>query len=591
LRFPFLLRREKIAGQTRRLRVVKVTIEANRAVAGIKLDRQSAMLMPRLEGRKTWLKTGALSFELTPNNERLFNEVYGEVEWVRPDAAPALSVDTSAFDEIVLRPFRMKKTPFGHQQTAFDLCKDLPYFALFMDQGTGKTKVAIDKAGYLWCKRKITGVLMVSLNGVHRQWAEVALPEHMSDQVEWRAYPWSLKGGKANLIARQEMHKTDKLAFFCTYIQAVANGASFSAKGVLQRVTAGSGFEACRDFIKAHKGRVLMVIDESQTIKTPGSIQARAAKYLGDMCDERMILTGTPQSKDVMDLWSQYQFLSEKIIGFRYATAFKKEFCIIGGFTGRDVIGTKNVDDLQRRIAPYTYRVTKEEALDLPPKLYGEWLFDMTAEQRKHYQSLKQTFMTQLDNGQIASVTHAATLFLRLQQITCGTVTADDGTVTQIPDGRLDALVELLEARDGKAVIWARFNDDIDRICAKLGPQAVAYYGDTREDERKDAVKVFSEPASDIRYFVSNPAAGGTGVDGLQHSCSTAVYYSNSFMGIHRWQSEDRLHRIGTKFNVEIIDMICRGGVDRKIIKNLKQKRDLADLVLSDFRKMLDDDE
>ncbi len=541
---------------------MKITIEGNRALAPLRLDAKTAMMMPRLEGQRRWLRSGQFSFEATHHNIEVMREVYPYCE------IEDLNGELQAFDISDNRKvcsYSMKTKPFAHQQKAFDLCKDSPFFALFMDQGTGKTKVAIDKAGHLYSSGKIDAVLVVSLNGVHRQWAEGQIPQHLS--VKHEAYAWCKKGIPKSLF------QDDSLKFFCTYIDAIGNQ---------------KGYDSAHEFIKAHSGRVLLVIDESHSIKNYKARRTEAAMQLGGLCSNRMILTGTPISRNVVDIWSQFKFLHPSIIGMKYITAFRQEYCIMGGFNGREVVGQKNVERLQQRVAPYSFRVTKEEALDLPEKIYNEWVFSMHPEQKKKYDELKDNFTLMLDSGEISSVANAANLMIRLQQISCGVVVDDDGLHHEVPDARFDELQLLLDSLEGKIVIWARFNSDIVKMAKLLGDRCVTYYGDTKQSEREQAVAKFLDAGSGIDYFVSNPAAGGTGLN-LQGDCTTAIYYSNSFSAIQRWQSEDRIHRIGTTGSVQYYDMVCRGSVDRRILQNLRQKKSISDLALTDIRKMLED--
>ena len=203
---------------------------------------------------------------------------------------------------------------------------------------------------------------------------------------------------------------------------------------------------------------------------------------------------------------------------------------------------------------------------------------------------MKQAFLTQLEDGEIASSQNAAVALMRLQQIASGWLAMDDGSMTILKNARIEALREIADAYEGeKIIVWARFNDDIRIICETFGEEAVSYFGDTETEDRETAVASFLDPDNKVRFFVSNPRAGGVGLN-LQGNCSTVVYYSNSFSALDRWQSEDRSHRIGTHKNVTYIDMIAKGTVDRKILGVLRNKKEVAALALGDFKRMLEDE-
>jgi SNF2 family DNA or RNA helicase len=147
---------------------------------------------------------------------------------------------------------------------------------------------------------------------------------------------------------------------------------------------------------------------------------------------------------------------------------------------------------------------------------------------------------------------------------------------------RLEALKDKIAERSDKSIIiWARFQQDIEVIADAFKGDCVTYYGKTDADDRTKAKEDFI--ARKVRYFISNPEVGGTGLDGLQKVCKFAVYYSNSFKAIPRWQSEDRIHRIGMGESPEYCDLIARGGPDLKLLANLRRKLALSDMVLNNL--------
>ena len=567
-----------------------LTIEGERATLS-KYDKRILQFAPAIEGRKNYLKSGGFAFEATPFNLEKFAEVYSDVpiEDKRVDAPQAVAssqVFDSGLGSILYEP---KTQPYAHQRRAIIKLGPLPYFALLMEQGTGKTKVLIDIVGAHFLAGRISALLIITKKGVHNQWIDEQLPKHMGPSVQWAGWAWT---GSAKKVP-EWLFTPDPTKLKVLTINVDAPNRSKAAYDLVLRFILAHGGNVIRDKKGEISGqwnhaKVFAAVDESQDIKDLRSGRTKTAIELGWLCAFRAILTGTPIAKDLTDEFAQFRFLSENIIGHRYISTFRAQYCIMGGFEGRAVVGSKNVETLFARTDPVSFRVTKEEELDLPPKVYDKVVFELTDEQKKLYKELKENFLIELEQG-TATVANAAVAVMRLQQIASGYLVLEDGTIVDLPNPRLDRMRDVLEQRQGKAVIWARFNRDIENIMAALGSEAVDYYGATSPSARKINKERFLEDDT-IRYFVSNPAAGGTGIDGLQTVGRTALYYTNSFDALHRWQSEDRTHRIGMGGTCTYIDLVARGTVDVKILSNLRAKKSLSDLVLDDIRKVFEDD-
>jgi SNF2 family DNA or RNA helicase len=189
-----------------------------------------------------------------------------------------------------------------------------------------------------------------------------------------------------------------------------------------------------------------------------------------------------------------------------------------------------------------------------------------------------------LDQG-LVSTNNALTQLMRLHQIVCGYVKLDDGQELDLPNNRLSELMDLLAESDGKVIIWANYRKNIQDIKLAIqkeyGMTSVAtYYGDTAAEDRQDIVDKFSDPKSELRFFVGNPTTGGYGLTLV--SSHTVVYFSNSFDLEKRLQSEDRAHRIGQTEKVTYIDLIATNTVDEHIVKALRNKINIASAVLGE---------
>lgn len=537
---------------------------------------------PMLEGTRRWLKVGGLSFEPTRYNLDILIKAFPGIVVEGPEAyttflgareLPATPQDTAPAPplQILGRPDYKGQAKAKAKMTSLWDRGGFRVFALFSEMGTGKTKVAIDMAVDRHARGEIDAVLVVAMKGVHKQWVMDALPENLGPSTFWRGHAWAGK------TPPQEFATKDKLNFFTINVDAVRTD---------------KGLEACRTYINHFKGRVMMIIDESQTIKNHRSQSWEVCNKLGQLCKYRIIMTGTPIAKDLTDEWSQFKWLNERIIGMRYQTAFRHQYCIMGGWEGKKVVAHKNIDHFYSLVEPYSFRVTKDEELELPPKVYKNFVFELTEEQRFHFNNLKTLMLTQMKNGEIRTVKGAAEVILRLHQVTCGYMPHLDGTLQRFEKNpRLDALDEVLQHRTGKIAIWCRFTEDLRLIKEKYGARCMLYYGATNNKDREKAKAAIIDPENSADIFLSNPAAGGTGIDGLQRTVRTAIYYSNSYRAIDRWQSEDRTHRAGMTGTCTYIDLIAHKGVDRGILANLRRKKSLSDLTLDDIRRIVESDE
>ena len=241
-------------------------------------------------------------------------------------------------------------------------------------------------------------------------------------------------------------------------------------------------------------------------------------------------------------------------------------------------------------IKPHSYRVTKEECLDLPKKTYTMRSIELTAEQKSMYNQMKKTAVALLDNMEMVTANAVITQLLRLHQISCGFVNTDDGNIIRFKNNRMPELLSILEEVSGKAIIWANYRHDIMDIELELdriyGTKAVAtYFGDTDGEERQNIVDRFQE-TDELRFFVGQPRTGGFGL--TLTAASTVIYYSNSYDLEVRLQSEDRAHRIGQSNPVTYIDIIAQKTVDEKIVSALRKKINIATQVLEeDWKKWL----
>ena len=468
--------------------------------------------------------------------------------------------------------YKYKTKPIDHQAADFLLSRDIDEYVFFWEMVLGKSKTTVDTAAWLFATGKINAVFILGNKGSYRNWVTKELPEHMPDYIDWAGTYWDSSANNELKKSYDLLLKPmQQLKIFVMNIEALAFDRSY---------------KIAESFVNCH--HTLMVIDESTTIKNRDAKRTKAAVKIGRKADYRRILTGSPVTNNPLDLFSQAWFLNPHLLGFTSFYTFRAKYAEMVKITAGNraftkVKGFNNLDELTHSIQRWSSRRTKLECLDLPEKIYQYYEVELTDEQKKHYKSLREKAMAELD-GQLVSAPIVLTKLLRLHQLVCGHLTTDDGEVIPIENNRMKALLEVLDEAAGKVIIWANYRSDIKDITAKLQEEygnksIVSYYGDTSNEDRQEAVRRF-QTDPECTYFVGNPQTGGFGI--TLTAATNVVYYSNSYNLEHRLQSEDRAHRIGQKNTVTYVDLICRKSVDEKIVKALREKKMLSSRVLGD---------
>ena len=472
--------------------------------------------------------------------------------------------------------FKFKTKPFAHQLKALEMSWDKKVFAYFMEMGVGKSKVLIDNISMLYDKGNINGVLIVAPKGVYKNWFDSEIPTHMSDHVEKKMVLWEANITKSKQKELDILFKTDEDLHIL-----VMNVEAFSTK---------KGTQFAQKFLSCHK--TLMAIDESTTIKNPTAARTKSIIDLGKEVKYKRILTGSPVTKSPLDLFTQCYFLDPWLLEHQSYYSFKTRYAVmrrilVGGRSVEIVTGYRNLRELSDKIKPFSYRVLKDDCLDLPPKTFMKRIIKLSDQQQKLYNQMKQLALAEL-NGKLVTTASVLTQLMRLHQITCGHFTADDGSTQILANERLDELLNVLNEIEGKAVIWAHYRYDIKVIVEALKKEfgdnsVVTYYGDTSTDDRQKAIKKIQDPESPVRFIVGTPQTGGYGI--TLTGASTMIYYSNGYDLEKRQQSEARIDRIGQTKNMTYIDIIAENTIDDKIVKALRTKVNIASQVMGEELK------
>ena len=471
--------------------------------------------------------------------------------------------------------YKFKTKPYKHQLTALEKSWNKETYAYFMEMGTGKTKVLIDNMSMLYDKGKIDGALIIAPKGVVKTWYEQEIPTHLPNHIENVTVLWQPN------ITKKQQEKLESLFEIETALHIlVMNVEAFSTE---------KGVKFASKFLNSHK--VLMAIDESTTIKTPTAKRTKNIIGLGKFSKYRRIMTGSPVTKNPLDLYTQCEFLDPYLLDFASYYAFRNRYAEMTTMNvrGRSIQVVKefrHLDELSDSLKLFSYRVLKKDCLDLPPKNWTKRYISLTKEQEKIYEQMKKHALAML-NGKVTTTVTVLTQLMRLQQITCGHFVADDGTTQEVKSNRMQELLDVLEQTEGKAIIWCHWQKDaksiIEKIEEEYGPGSVVdYYGLTPQDQRQDNIRKFqSDPK--CRFMVGTPSTGGYGI--TLTAANTVIYYSNGYDLEKRLQSEDRAHRIGQKQTVTYIDLICEDTVDEKIVKSLRDKINIASEVLGEELK------
>ena len=473
----------------------------------------------------------------------------------------------------MVRNYRFKTKPYEHQLVALEKSWDKDEYAYFMEMGTGKSKVLIDNIAMLYDKGKINAAMIIAPKGVYRNWLSSEIPTHMPSHIQYKSVLWTALTSKTKDKEYQSLFETDyNLHIFIMNVEALSTP---------------KGLAFARKFLSCHN--TLIAVDESTTIKTPKAARTKNIVGIASLAKYRRILTGSPVTKSPLDLYTQCKFLNEDLLGFSSYYSFQNRYaCMVDRwFGGRKVSIVKSyqrLDELSKIIEQFSYRVLKEDCLDLPDKIYIKREIELTKEQVKLYQSMKLVAMAAL-SGKVVKAPHVLTQLMRLHQITCGHVMTESGEIVDIENNRLNELMEILEEVEGKVIIWSHYTHDIRKISAELKKtygenSVVEYYGKTESETRQESIEKFQDPRSPVRFFIGNPQTGGYGI--TLTAASTVIYYSNGYDLEKRLQSEDRAHRIGQKKSVTYIDLIAEKTVDEKIVKALRKKINIASEVLGE---------
>lgn len=442
-------------------------------------------------------------------------------------------------------------------------------FGLLFEMGCGKTLTAIAIAGAGYQMGKVERLLIVAPTSVVAVW-----PKELQEYAKFKYTCKTLLGEKKQRIKQID----DLLKFpFKALKVAVINYESTWRPEILEKL---KEFDAD-----------MVIADESQRIKTYDAAQSKAMHELGDQARYKLILSGTPVQTAAIDIWSQYRFLDKTVFGDNFFK-FRGRYAIMGGYGNKKIVGYKDLEGLIKKEHSIAFRVTKDEALDLPEQTFETRKIQFNQKEKNLYERIKKDSYAELDGGGHITATTVLTRLLRLQQLSGGFLVQDDAQKPQLVSrAKLDALADIIEdyviGSGKKLVIFARFIAEVkaimelaDKVLPKELKQ-VAIYGDIKKEDRGDIVKQFQEDPKTV-LFIGQIDTAGTGI--TLTAADTCVYYSKNFNYATYSQSLSRIHRIGQRNCCTYIDLEIEGTIDELISKALSRKEDMAKTVVDNWR-------
>ncbi len=548
-------------------------------------------LVREIPNRRFDTRTKVWSAPATRMNVNYMAEKLSGASWTRP-ALMKLSEVKSATSKVIAPalPFpayyKFKTTPFRTQKIALERAFGRTSFAFYKDMGTGKSKTLIDLACASRMHPLIESMLIVCPLGVRKNWGrEIAIHSPLPADV------YLLNSAKPKEFEQW---------------LATPHDFKWLVVGVESLGISKKAYEMMLGYIMRYP-KTMFCVDESHKIKNHSALRSQRCHAAARHVPYRVVMTGTPIAKGVMDLYSQFEFLDPNILGVGDFYSFRGRYAEMGGHDNKEIIGYQNLDELMEIVSPFVYQVRKEEALpDLPPKMRTKRYVTLNAEQTRHYKSMVRDQIV-IDGDRSLTVKNALGKALRLQQIAGGSVPFEQAdpfsdkikVVTEPIPGtnpKVEDLLEFCDEIDGSLIVWCAFRPEIDVVVAalrgKYGPDAVVeVHGGISEQQRDINVnELFQKKVAKI--LVANVATGGTGL--TMTAAEYEYFYSNTHNSIDREQGEDRAHRKGQLKSVLIVDCIAQietGGravdcIDAAVVASLEAKKDLSEYIRGEIDKL-----
>lgn len=506
---------------------------------------------------------------------------------------------------------RRQNKLYPHQEEGVRRALAQPFFALFMDQGTGKTAVAITTIVSRFREQGIHRVVVFAPNNLLYNWT--------LEIKEWAGLPQDqikvlrLKGkGKQNWI--------NQLNDFLKY--------DYELRPLDELKELGLGTKK-KDIVNDHraplmilllnyeKARILepqlrkmkiqaLVVDESQRIKSRNAQVSKAIYRLTRKCSTRLLMSGTPVGKGYEDLFMQYKVMNPDIFGDDYRD-FEHRYIRKGGYMGKEVVGYHNLNELKDTVARTSYRVEIDDCIDLPPLDIRYLTCELTGAAQKAYVELYEDLYTQIPLEatrrrlkailrhnhieysssesylslllkaepfiNVASCDLTITKLIRLHQLTGGFLKLDSGELVPMGRDKLNLAIDYLRERTLPTVVFCNFVDEIHLLENELKKafpkKRIENYRDSHNKEKIESD--FKEGLVDV--VILQIHSGSTGLN-LQRA-NAVMFYSTNHSADDYWQAISRIKRPGQKNRMEVVVLMCEDTVDEDIAENIRVKTKL----------------
>ena len=498
----------------------------------------------------------------------------------------------------------------AHQRLAARKAWGKSGFALLMEQGTGKTLTFIAEAIALYAAGKIEGMLVLAPNGVHVNWVLDEIPKSVPHNVPMLAAYYSTHPSRKERTALDALLRPRRVGEVPPLrIMTMSYDSLLTARGM----------KAAEAFVRMLP--CYIVADESHKIKSIDAKRTKRAIKIAKACAFRRIGTGTAIANSPMDAYSQFEFLGDGLLGETSITAFRSQYCELlppghglmrhivdrqARSTGRKVTDAqrlamearmqivakdsrgqpkyKNLGKLHDLVAQHSFRVLKDDCLDLPPKVYETRYFHLTPAQREVYDRMEEEQRFVLEDNQLLITTRLVALG-KLRQITSGFLLLRDGTVSYIEDNpRIVLLRDQVEDETQQGIIWSQYKEEqrnIAKMLKALGQTVETVNGETPLKLRREIRTEFQ--AGNLQWINAHPATMGEGY--TLTAGKIVYYYSNGYNLVERLQSEDRTHRKGTTGTIVSRDIVAIDTRDDNVVWALQHKLDTAAMITGDSER------
>lgn len=478
-----------------------------------------------------------------------------------------------------------KTKPFPHQIEGIEYGLNHKKFLLADEQGLGKTKTMIDLAcinkqlcGYKHC------LVIACVNGLKYNWQE-EVGIH-SNETGYILGTRTTKTGKTvigtNKDRLYDLQHLDKINsyFIITNIETLRFTdvqkvpCKTKGKGGTTRYKKVTRFPIVEELQKLiHKKEISMIVaDEAHKCKDSTSLQGRALLSLD--CETVVALTGTPLMNNAIDLYTPLKFIGMENHSL---FAFKQHYCICGGFGGHQIVGYKNLPELQAILDKCMLRRLKKDVLDLPEKIYINDYVEMSSSQLKIYNSILEDLRQNIDKVKLSP--NPLTMLIRLRQATGNPELLSSSAKGNPKFDRLIELVQEVVDNGKKAIVFSNWTDVLNPaydLLKSKGFNPALYTGlntDTRENE-----KTMFKTNPKCKVICGTIGAMGTGLTLTE--ATTIIFLDEPWNRAIKDQAEDRAHRIGTVESLNIITLMCKDSIDEKIHNIVYRKGKMSDIIV-----------